>query len=74
VRIAITTPTGNIGRKLTHHLLDRGSHELVLLARDHEMAGHRGLQQNESSIVRVSREARKKNALEAPLWPLRTMT
>ena len=34
MRIAITTPTGNIGRNLTHHLLDQGSHELILLARD----------------------------------------
>ena len=34
MRIAITTPTGNIGRRLTHTLLDQGGHELVLLARD----------------------------------------
>ena len=33
MRIAITTPTGNIGRQLTHRLLDRGGHELILLAR-----------------------------------------
>lgn len=33
MRIAITTPTGNIGRRLTHRLLDQGGHELVLLAR-----------------------------------------
>ncbi len=33
MRIAITTPTGNIGRKLTHRLLDQGGHELILLAR-----------------------------------------
>jgi uncharacterized protein YbjT (DUF2867 family) len=33
VRIAITTPTGNIGRKLTKRLLDQGGHELILLAR-----------------------------------------
>jgi uncharacterized protein YbjT (DUF2867 family) len=34
--IAITTPTGNIGRKLVTLLLDDGSHELVLLARHPE--------------------------------------
>lgn len=34
MRIAITTPTGNIGRRLVHDLLDQGEHDLVLLARD----------------------------------------
>ena len=34
MKIAITTPTGNIGRGLTHRLLDEGGYELVLLARD----------------------------------------
>ncbi len=34
MRIAITTPTGNIGRSLTHRLLDAGGHELILLARN----------------------------------------
>jgi uncharacterized protein YbjT (DUF2867 family) len=34
VRIAIATPTGNIGRRLVGRLLDEGSHELVLMARD----------------------------------------
>ena len=34
MRIAITTPTGNIGRRLVHNLLDQGGHELILLARD----------------------------------------
>jgi uncharacterized protein YbjT (DUF2867 family) len=34
MKIAITTPTGNIGRRLTHRLLDEGGYELVLLARD----------------------------------------
>ncbi|HET7853628.1 MAG TPA: NAD(P)H-binding protein [Candidatus Methylomirabilis sp.] len=33
MKIAITTPTGNIGRELTKRLLDRGGHELILLAR-----------------------------------------
>jgi len=33
MRIAITTPTGNIGRELTKRLLDKGGHELILLAR-----------------------------------------
>jgi uncharacterized protein YbjT (DUF2867 family) len=33
VKIAITTPTGNIGRELTKRLLDKGGHELILLAR-----------------------------------------
>ena len=33
MRIVITTPTGNIGRKLTHRLLDLGGIELILLAR-----------------------------------------
>ena len=33
VRIAITTPTGNIGRRLTNRLLDEGGHEIILLAR-----------------------------------------
>ena len=33
MRIAITTPTGNIGRELTRRLLDKGGHELILLAR-----------------------------------------
>ena len=33
MRIAITTPTGNIGRELTQRLLDQGGHELILLAR-----------------------------------------
>ena len=33
MRIAITTPTGNIGRSLTRRLLDQGGHELILLAR-----------------------------------------
>lgn len=34
MRIAITTPTGNIGRRLTNLLLDQGGHDLVLLARN----------------------------------------
>ena len=34
MKIAITTPTGNIGRKLVKILLDDNSHELILLARD----------------------------------------
>ena len=34
MRIAIVTPTGNIGRPLVHELLEQGGHELVLLARD----------------------------------------
>jgi uncharacterized protein YbjT (DUF2867 family) len=34
VRIAITTPTGNIGRRLTKRLLDQGGHELILFARN----------------------------------------
>ena len=34
MKLAITTPTGNIGRKLVKMLQDRGDHELVLLARD----------------------------------------
>ncbi|MFC1572368.1 NmrA family NAD(P)-binding protein [Candidatus Eisenbacteria bacterium] len=34
MRIAITTPTGNVGRKLTRILLDQGGHNLALLARD----------------------------------------
>ena len=34
MRIAITTPTGNIGRRLTKRLLDQGGHELILLARN----------------------------------------
>ena len=33
MRIAITTPTGNIGRSLTKRLLDQGGHEIILLAR-----------------------------------------
>jgi len=33
MRIAITTPTGNIGRELTKRLLDQKGHELILLAR-----------------------------------------
>jgi uncharacterized protein YbjT (DUF2867 family) len=33
VRIAITTPTGNIGRKLANRLLAQKGHELILLAR-----------------------------------------
>ena len=33
MRIAITTPTGNIGRSLTKRLLDQGGHDLILLAR-----------------------------------------
>lgn len=36
MRIAITTPTGNIGSKLTELLLADGDHELVLLARKPE--------------------------------------
>lgn len=31
--IAIATPTGTIGRQITHHLLDAGDHDLLLLAR-----------------------------------------
>ena len=34
MRIAITTPTGNIGRELVRILQSEGDHELVLLARD----------------------------------------
>jgi uncharacterized protein YbjT (DUF2867 family) len=34
MKIAITTPTGNIGGALTKLLLDAGGHELTLLARD----------------------------------------
>ena len=33
MKVAVTTPTGNIGRTLTGHLLDRGA-DVVLLARD----------------------------------------
>ena len=33
MKIAITTPTGNIGRSLTNRLLDQKGHELILLAR-----------------------------------------
>ncbi len=36
MKITITTPTGNIGRPLTHRLLDQGGHELILLARSPE--------------------------------------
>ncbi len=34
MKIAITTPTGKIGRKVVNRLLDEGGHELVLLARN----------------------------------------
>ena len=34
MKLAITLPTGKIGRKLTNELLDRGGHELILLTRD----------------------------------------
>ncbi|HEX2971168.1 MAG TPA: NmrA family NAD(P)-binding protein [Tepidisphaeraceae bacterium] len=34
MRIAITGPTGNVGRKLVHELLKQGQRDLVLLARD----------------------------------------
>jgi len=34
MRIAITTPTGNIGRELVRILQSEGDHDLVLLARD----------------------------------------
>ncbi len=34
MKIAITTPTGHIGRQLTKLLLDKGGHELTLLCRD----------------------------------------
>ncbi|MBD3404253.1 NAD(P)H-binding protein [candidate division GN15 bacterium] len=36
MKIAITTPTGNIGSKLTDRLLETGEHDLVLLARKPE--------------------------------------
>ncbi|MFQ5601572.1 MAG: NmrA family NAD(P)-binding protein [Candidatus Krumholzibacteriia bacterium] len=36
MKIAVTTPTGNIGRKLVGILQDQGGHELVLLARKPE--------------------------------------
>jgi uncharacterized protein YbjT (DUF2867 family) len=34
MRIAITGPTGHVGRKVVRELLDRGQRDLVLLARD----------------------------------------
>jgi uncharacterized protein YbjT (DUF2867 family) len=34
MKIAITTPTGHIGRQLTKLLLDKGGHKLTLLCRD----------------------------------------
>jgi uncharacterized protein YbjT (DUF2867 family) len=34
MKIAITTPTGKVGSKVTQLLLDRGGHELTLIARD----------------------------------------
>lgn len=34
MKIAITTPTGNIGSGLVEHLLKQGGHELTLLCRD----------------------------------------
>ncbi len=34
MKIAITTPTGHIGRQLAQLLLDKGGHELTLLCRD----------------------------------------
>lgn len=34
MRIAITTPTGKIGRKLVDQLFDRGGHQLTLLTRN----------------------------------------
>ena len=33
MKIALTAPTGNIGRKLVGELQEDGSHELILLAR-----------------------------------------
>lgn len=36
MKIAITTPTGKVGRKLVNLLLDDGNHELILLARSVE--------------------------------------
>jgi uncharacterized protein YbjT (DUF2867 family) len=34
MRVAITTPTGHIGRRVVEILQDRGEHELILLARN----------------------------------------
>lgn len=34
MKIAVTTPTGKVGRELVRVLLDRGWHDLILLARD----------------------------------------
>jgi len=39
MKIAITTPTGNIGSKLVAALLEAGGHEIVLLARKRERLG-----------------------------------
>ncbi|MCB2230451.1 NmrA family NAD(P)-binding protein [bacterium] len=36
MKIAVTTPTGNIGSKLVDHLLQDGSHEVILLTRSEE--------------------------------------
>ncbi|MGH7253084.1 MAG: hypothetical protein ACREIE_04705 [Nitrospiraceae bacterium] len=41
MRIAITTPTGNIGRELTKRLLDQGGHELIRRGTAHGRIGHR---------------------------------
>jgi uncharacterized protein YbjT (DUF2867 family) len=44
MRIAITTPTGNIGRKLVAELLAKGGHDLILVARHPEkLAAQRSL-------------------------------
>jgi uncharacterized protein YbjT (DUF2867 family) len=40
MKIAITTPTGNIGSGLVEHLLKRGGHELTLLCRDAARVKH----------------------------------
>jgi len=43
MRIVVTGPTGNVGRKLANLLLDRGGHEIVLLARKPEgLAAEKG--------------------------------
>ena len=66
MRIAITTPTGNIGRELTKRLLDKGGHELILLARTPDKLTK---EQARGAMVYISGNCRSPRR-RTMLWPL----
>lgn len=71
MRIAITTPTGNIGSKITEMLLADGDHELVLLARNPEKvadAKARGAEVEQGDLTDRSFVIRATQNVDSLFW------